>query len=186
MNDEQTAPDATPARTTEAFESDAQALAKVRELLFGDALRSIRDEVMCNHELMVRRFAMLENNLCKRVNGLAKRVGGFQQKLENQSRNHDDAIAQLDQFIAKTDQKLDSEVKQLRCETEAAGSSMRNELDAGLARQEQLLRETEEKLVAQLRQHVEKLTDQRVDRYDFADNLRRLAAQVSTSANGPH
>lgn len=186
-------------------ETDADAVAKVRELLFGDAVRSIREEVLCNHSIVINRFEKLAAETDAKLERLGAKLASFNALFESAMAEQEEELRQLSEQTADEDAKLNASLAQLKKEAalqsdlaqlkeDAALKSeleqltdafckttgqLRKELHGRVNAQSAALLASEQRLLTQLKEHAQMLKASQVGKDDFATSLRSIAEQLS-------
>ncbi|MGI9325895.1 MAG: hypothetical protein ACR2PZ_11795 [Pseudomonadales bacterium] len=171
------------AATAKPIESDLTAIANVRELLLGDVIRSIREEVLCNHSIILNRFEALHASTSKRMDIIVKKLVHLKRELDVESNNRTKQLKALKRHFDKQDQSIRLELQALEEQLSGAAKAARVDLEDKIIEQARNLIKTESRMNDQLNADVSKLGTEKLKRSELADSLRTIADQVNQGSS---
>lgn len=166
-------------------ETDEIAIANVRELLLGDAIRAIREEVLCNHSIVLNRFEALQQATAQRLDVAFDRLDALQRQLDQESGKHCEQLNGMQNQLMEEDSKIRRELKVVIQALDAEARTQRREYDAKLEAQAQELNKTAQRLNRRLERNVAKLGAEGLARTDLAENLTAIAQRIAQTDSVP-
>lgn len=167
------------AEKAKPIESDLTAIANVRELLLGDVIRSIREEVLCNHSIILNRFEALHVSTSKRMDIIVKKLVHLKRELDVESSNRTKQLKALQHHLSKEDRAIRSELQEIAVQLNEAGKTTRLDLEDKIIEQARNLIKVESRVNDRLNADVAKLGTEKLKRTELADSLRAIAEQIN-------
>jgi len=167
---------ASPAVDTEAFD-------KVRELLMGETVQSLRDDLHCSHRIILHRVETLHKSITKRMDNMDKKVTALNFTMNQEVQDREELEISMRSSQEETVKTIRTELGEVKSTLTESATKLQGELSSKSSEQTEALRKLEKQLQETSDNQCNALTDEKLNRDALARVLFDMAAEISGPAN---
>lgn len=164
---------ATPAVDTEAFD-------KVRELLMGETVQSLRDDLHCSHRIILHRVETLHKSITKRMDNMDKKVTALNFTMNQEVQDREELEIAMRSNQEETVKTIRTELGDVKTTLTESSDKLQSELSSTSSEQTDALRKLEKQLKETIDNQCNALTDDKLNRDALAKALFDMAAEISS------
>lgn len=166
----------TPVVDTEAFD-------KVRELLMGETVQSLRDDLHCSHRIILHRVETLHKSITKRMDNMDKKVTALNFTMNQEVQDREELEIAMRSSQEETVKTIRTELGEVKTTLTESTTKLQSELSSTSSDQTDALRKLEKQLQETIDNQCNALTDEKLNRDALARVLFDMAAEISGPAS---
>ena len=164
-------------------EVDTEAFDKVRELLMGETVQSLRDDLHCSHRIILHRVETLHKSITKRMDNMDKKVTALNFTMNQEVQDREELEIAVRSSQEETVKTIRSELGEVKATLTESTDQLQSELSSKSSEQTDALRKLEKQLQETIDNQCNALTDEKLNRDALARVLFDMAAEISGPAN---
>lgn len=170
-------------KTNGAPAVDAEAFDKVRELLMGETVQSLRDDLHCSHRIILHRVETLHKTITKRMDNMDKKVTALNFTMNQEVQDREELEISMRSTQEETVKTIRTELGDVKTTLTESATKLQSELSSTSSEQTDALRKLEKQLQETIDNQCSALTDEKLNRDALARVLFDMAAEISGPAN---
>jgi hypothetical protein len=170
-------------KSNAAPEVDTQAFDKVRELLMGETIQSLRDDLHCSHRIILHRVETLHKSITKRMDNMDKKVTALNFTMNQEVQDREELEIAIRSSQEETVKTIRTELGDVKTTLTESADKLQSELSSTSSEQADALHKLKKQLQETIDRQCSTLTDEKMNRDALAKVLSNMAAEISGPVN---